>query len=211
MTKQAFTNRIIFSSILTAIAIVLIVAFSVTMFGRYAPPNEKNTISTSGTVSEVYHAVPKGEVVVSLSNGEKLKLVYPMGIQNLYSTIGYDIDELADLLEGQVIQCRRMEHLPWAVEITVGDTKLDNIKLTAQQMVVTRVAIVIVGAIMLALCVGGEAVYLKAKYQAYRKIKRKQERKAKRALKLMEKSPETQAPADHSAGACHKQLLIQRL
>lgn len=188
MTKQPFVKHIVFSSMITAIAIMVIVAFCVTMFGRYAPPNENNTFLISGTVTEVYHAVPKGEVVVSLLNGEKLKLVYPMGIQNLYSTIGYDIEELADLLEGKVIQCRRTEHRPWAVEIYVDDIKIDNTELTTQQMVVTRVAIVIVGAIGLALCVGGDVAYLKAKYQAYRKLKRKQDQKAKRASKLMKKT-----------------------
>ena len=187
MTKQTFRKHIVFSSILTVIAIVVIVGFCAIMFKRYSPPSENNTSLINGTVTEVYHAVPKGEIVVAMSNGDLLKLVYPMGIRNLYSTIGYDVVQLADLLEGEIIECRRMDHLPWAVEIYVGDTKIDNNKLTTQQVVVTRVAIVILGLIMIAFPISGDVIYLKSKYKCYLKEKKKQERKAKRELKKSQK------------------------
>lgn len=125
MHKQNYRKQILFSSILVAIAIVAIVVFGACMFKRYSPPNESNTSVMSGTVTEVYYTAP-GErvVVISMSDGDKLKLVSPYTLGNLYSTIGYDIEELADLLEGKDIEYRRMNDLPWAVEISVGDIKL---------------------------------------------------------------------------------------
>lgn len=188
MHKQTFRKQIVFSSILTAIAIVAIVVFCACMFKRYSPPNENNTSTMSDTVTEVYYTAP-GErvVVIALLDKEPLKLVFPYTLNNLYSTIGYDIDELANLLEGKDIEYRRMNDLPWAIEIYVGDTKIDNTKLTTQQMYFTRVGIVIIGLIMLAFAVCGDIVYLKSRYRIYQKVKRKQNKKAKRELKLMAK------------------------
>ena len=162
------------------------------MLKKHSPPNENNTVLTNGTVCDVYHAVPKGEVVISISNGELLKLVYPLGIQNLYSTIGYDVDELADLLVGKVIQCRRMNDLPWAVEIDVDDTKIDNTKLTSLQVILTRVGIIILGLILIAFPICGDVAYLKSKYKCYLKVKKKQERKAERELKLITREKKNQ-------------------
>ena len=141
------------------------------MFVRYSPPNENNTFWISGRVTEVYHALPKGVVVVAMSNGEVLQLVYPTGIWELQSAIGCDVDQLANLLEGEEIRCRRMKQLSWAVEIEAGDTIVDNSELTTQQMVVTREAIVVFGMILLAICIGCEVTYLHTKYRCYLKMK----------------------------------------
>jgi len=70
------------------------------MFKRYSPPNKNNTHLISRTVTEVYRTVPTSEVVIAMSNGNSLKLVYPGGIDDLYSAIGYDLEQHADLLEG---------------------------------------------------------------------------------------------------------------
>lgn len=179
MTKQTYIKHIVVSFVLTAIAIVAIVFFSIAMFKKYPLPNENNTSLTAGIVTDVYHAVPKGEIVVLMSNGELLKLVYPLGIQNLYSTIGYDVDKLADSLEGKSIQCRRMKSLPWAVEIYLDNTKIDNTKLTTHQMYLTRAGIITVGLIALAFIICGDVVYLKSKYHSYQKAERKRNKKAK--------------------------------
>ena len=185
MHKQTFRKQIVFSSILTAIAIVPIVVFCACMIKRYSPPNENNTSTMSDTVTEVYYTAP-GErvVVIALLDKEPLKLVSPYTLNNLYSTIGYDIDELANLLEGKDIEYRRMNDLPWAIEIYVGDTKIDNTKLTTQQMYFTRVGIVIVGLIMLAFAVCGDIVYLKSRHHTYQKAERKRIKRAKRDSKL---------------------------
>ncbi len=185
MHKQNFRKHLFLSSILVAIAIVAIVVFCVCMFKRYSPPNESNTAVMSDTVTEVYYTAP-GErvVVIALLDKDPLKLVSPYTLNNLYSSISYDIDELANLLEGKDIKYRRMNDLPWAVEIYVGDTKIDNTKLVTHQMNLTRVGIVIVGLILLAFVICGDVMYLKAKFKRYLKVKKKQDRKAKRKLKF---------------------------
>ncbi len=181
MTKEAFRNHVVLSSVLTLLVIAVVVGFSVVMFHWYAQPDEDNTFVVKGTVLEVYYACPRGEVVIAMENEEAVKFVYPHG--NLYSTIGYDVSQLADLLEGEVVECLRMDHLPWAVEIKVGDTIIDNRELTGQQTVATRVGVVILGLLMLAFTIAIDAVYLKERYSRYLKSKKKQERKAKRETK----------------------------
>lgn len=183
MTKQTFKTKIILSTIVTAIVIALIAAFSVLMFQRYSLPTDRNTFLITGTVNEVYFTATKGEtMIVEMSNRERVQLVYP-NRRALYSAIGYDIEELADLLEGKTIQCRRMNDLPWAVEIVSGDIEIDNYELTAQQIKLTRVGIAILGLIVLAISVGCDISYLKVKYACYEKEKRKQFKKEKRQLR----------------------------
>ena len=46
-------------------------------------------------------------------------LVAPHSASHLCDTIGYDVDQLAQLLEGKTIKYRRMSNMPWAVEICV--------------------------------------------------------------------------------------------
>jgi hypothetical protein len=186
--KQTFRKQIVFSSILTAIAVVAIVVFCVCMFKRYSPPTVNNTSVISGTVTEVYYGGSHyRDIEIAISNDKPLILVAPYSVSHLCDTIGYDVDQLAQLLEGKTIEYRRMNGLPWIVEINVGDTKIDNNKLSIQQMVVTRVAIVIPGLLMLVISISCYVVYLKAKYKRYLKAKKKQERKEKRKLKLMAK------------------------
>jgi hypothetical protein len=189
MPIEVFKRQVVISSIITVMVIAVIICFCVAMFQKYSPPNEENTFTISGTVTEVYHAVPRGEVVIAMSNGDLLKLVYPWGIRNLYTTIGYDVEQLADLLEGKDIVCRRMNHLPWAVEICLGDIRINNHNLTSDQMVVTRVSIVVLGLPMFALVICGDVMYLQPKYKSYLQEKRKLARKAKRELKKKEKRP----------------------
>ena len=189
MPKEVFRRQVIISSVVTVLALAVILVFCVTMFQKYSPPNEDNTFVICGTVTEVYHAFPKGEVVISLSNGDSVRLVYPWGLQNLCEEIGYDIEQLADLLEGEDIKCRRMNDLPWAVEINAAHTQIDNSELTNDQMTVARVGISVLGVIMLAFVIGGDLMYLEPRYQRYLQETRKLSKKAKRALKKKEKKP----------------------
>ncbi len=153
------------------------------MFNRYSFPNEENTSVISGTVTEVYHSVPKGDVVVAMSKGDSLRLVYPWGIRDLYSTLGYDIIQLSDLLEGKNIDCVGMNTLPWAVKIYVDDIIIDNSKLTSDEIFVTRVGIVIMGLIMLVFLIGGDILYLEQKYKRFVKAEKKRMRKINRDMK----------------------------
>ena len=183
MTKSEFKCRIIISSLLSIIAIVLILAFCCLLFIQYTKPNEKNTSVSSGTAIDVYHGGRHKGVIVEMSNGDQFQLVYPHFSGELYSTIGYDLEELCELLEGENIEYRRMNRLPWIVEIYVDDTVIDNNILTAKQIVVSRVTIIILGTIMLSFPIAGEVAYIKSKYRLYKKAGKKRARKARESLK----------------------------
>ena len=183
MTKKDYIRRIVISSILTAIAIALIITFCVLMFAKYSYPSEENTSMSSDIVADVYYASGKKVVIVEMSNGDQFQLVYPNFAKELYATIGYDLDELCDLLKGKEIRYLQMDHLPWIVEIYVDDIVIDNNVLTAKQMSVTRIAIVIIGLIMLAFPICGDITYIKKQYRYYKKSEKKRARKARRSLK----------------------------
>ena len=183
MTKKDFILRIVISSILTTIAIALIITFCVLMFAKYSYPSEENTSMASDTVADVYYAVGADVVIVEMSNGDQFPLVYPNFAKELYATIGYDLDELCNLLKGKEIRYLRMDHLPWIVEIYVDDIVIDNNILTVKQINATRIGIVILGVIMLAFPISGDVVYVKSKYKQYKKAEKKRTRKARRSLK----------------------------
>ena len=181
MTKKDYIWRMIISSILVVIAIALIITFCVCSFIQYTKPNGDNTSISGGSVADVYHGGKKKGVIVEMSNGDQLQLVYPIFSGELYSAIGYDLDELCELLEGEEIEYRRMDHLPWIVEIYVDDIVINNTELTNKQIVATRIGIVIIGLIMLAFPISGDVVYVKSKYKQYKKAEKKRTRKARRS------------------------------
>ena len=181
MTKKNFIRRIIISSVLTAIAIALIITFCVCLFIQYTKPNGDNTSISGGSVADVYHGGKKKGVIVEMSNGDQLQLVYPNFSGELYSAIGYDLDELCELLEGEEIEYRRMDRLPWVTEIHINDIVINNTELTNKQIVATRICIVIIGLIMLAFPISGDVVYVKSKYKQYKKAEKKRTRKARRS------------------------------
>lgn len=183
LNKRTFIRQILLSSFLMFIIIAAIAGLSVMLLQLYAPPSESNTVAVTGTVTEVYFARSKGGVVV-LSSGEQLQLVYPAG--SLYSAVGYDVRQLADLLEGKDIQCRRMARLPWIVEIHAGDATIDNLEATVEQMAFTRAGIVVLGLILLVISIGCDVTYLQAKYQCYLKEQKKQKKRRKRDLKKVQ-------------------------
>ena len=183
MTKKDYIWRMIISSILVVIAIALIITFCVLMFAKYSYPSEENTSMASDTVADVYYASGKEAVVVEMSNGDQLQLVYPNFSGELYSAIGYDLDELCELLEGEEIEYRRMDRLPWVTEIHVNDIVINNNELTNKQIVATRICIVIIGLIMLVFPICGDVAYIKKQYRCYKKSEKKRARKARRSLK----------------------------
>ncbi len=183
MTKSSFRKHVIISSLLTAAAIAIIISFCVIMFHKYSKPSEKNTSMARGAVADVYYSTGPKEVVVEMSDGEKFQLVCPWRSKDLYNAIGYDIDQLAELLEEQNIEYRKMDNLPWMVEIYINNTVIDNNKMTSEEIVTTRVAIVILGLIMLAFAICGEVVYVNSKYKIYKKAEKKRIRSAKKREK----------------------------
>ena len=185
MTKRGFIKYIIISSILAVFVVAAIIVFCIAMFDQYSMPNEDNTSIINAMVTDVYYGVSAStsETVVEMSNGDSLTLVCPWFERSLYSAIGYDIDELADLLEGKNVKCLLMNRLPWAVKIYVDDIVIDNSKLTEDQIIVTRISIVVLGLIMLAFPITGEILYIKSIYRHYKKLEKKLRRKKKRELR----------------------------
>ena len=182
MTKKIFIRRIIISSVLTAIAIALIITFCVCLFIQYTKPNEDNTSVSSGTVADIYHGGKKG-LIVEMSGGEQFQLVYPLYSGELYSAIGYDLNGLSELLVGEKIEYRRMNMLPWVIEIYLDGVVIDNNELTDKQITATRICVLILGAIMLAFPVAGEIAYIKNKYKLYKRAEKKRLRKERRELR----------------------------
>ena len=180
MTKSDFRKHIIISSLLATIVIAGIIAFCVMMFDKYQKPNQENTSIEIGTVSDVYYASGKNVVIVEMSNEEKYQLVCPWFQKDLYNSIGYDLDQLAELLEGQTVEYRKMDKLSWIVEIHINDVVIDNNEMTCEQIDTTYVGIVIVGLIMLAFPICGEIAYIKTKYKIHKKAEKKRIKKAKR-------------------------------
>ena len=180
MTKKDFLRRIIISSILTAIAIALIITFCICLFIQYTEPNEDNTSISGGTVTDVYHGGKNKGVIVEMSNTDQLQLVYPNFSSELYSAIGYDLDELCELLKGKEIEYRRMNRLPWVTEIYVDDIVINNTKLTNKQITVSRIAIVIIEIIMLAFPICGDVAYVQKQHKHYKKAEKRRARKAGR-------------------------------
>ena len=179
MTKSEFKKHIIVSSLLTVVAIAVIISFCVIMFDKYSKPSEDNTSVSSGTVAEVYYA-SGNRVIVEMSDGEQFQLVCPWLPKDLYNAIGYDLNQLAELLEGQKVEYRKMDKLPWVVEIYINDIVIDNNKMTSEEIDTTYVCIVIIGLIMLAFPVCGEVAYIKAKHKIYKKAEKERVRSAKR-------------------------------
>ena len=170
MTKSEFRKHIIISSLLATIVIAGIIAFCVIIFDKYSKPSEENTSIEIGTVADVYYATGKNVVIVEMSNEEKFQLVCPWFQKDLYNSIGYDLDQLVELLEGKTVEYRKMDKLPWVVEIYIDDIVIDNNKMTCEEMDTTYVGIVIVGLIMLTFPICGEIAYIKAKHKGISKI-----------------------------------------
>ena len=188
MTKSEFKKHIIVSSLLTVVAIVVIISFCVIMFDKYSKPREDNTSISSGTVADVYYRTGTQEVVVEMTTGEQFHLVCPWLPKDLYNAIGYDLNQLTELLEGQKVEYRKMDKLPWVVEIYINDIVIDNNKMTSEEIDTTYVGIVIIGLIMLAFPVCGEVAYIKAKHKIYKKAEKKRVRSAKRKKEQITKS-----------------------
>ena len=183
MTKKDFIKRIIISSILTVIAIALIITFLVFLFIKYTKPNEDNTSVKSGIVTDVNRGGKNEGIIVEISNGERLQLVYPSFSSELFSKIGYDFKELCELLEGESIEYRRMDRLPWITEIYAKDIQINNNELTNKQITLSHIGIVIIGIMMLAIPVSADVEYMKKQYSLYKKAEKKRIRKARQSLK----------------------------
>lgn len=188
LTKAEFRRCIIISSIIALIFLIAASIFCVAMFNEYTFVSDDTTHISSGTVADVFFAVGSHQGVgLEMSDGNCFYLVYPWFARGLYKSIGYDIDELSNLLEERSIEYRRMNNHVWIVEIYVDDITIDNTKLTNEQTTATRFGIVIIG-IMMAIVIGAIYIgYLKDKYVLYKRGERKRIKKLKRSLKLSKK------------------------
>ncbi len=187
LSKTEFRRCIVISSIIALIFLIAALIFCVAMFDRYSMPNDDSTYMSKGTVADVYFAVGSNSVWIEMVDSERLQLVYPWFARELYTTIGYDLNELSELLEGKSIKFRRMKEVPWIVEIYVDDIVIDNNKLTCEQTTATHACIVIIGIMTIIVVAIIYIWYLKDKYTLFKRAEKKRVKKLKRSLKLSEK------------------------
>lgn len=170
---------------LTAIVIAVIISFCVIMFDQYSKPSEDNTSISSGVVADVYYASGRDLVIVEMSDGEQFQLVYTWRPTVLYNAIGYNIDQLAEILEGKNVEYCKMDKLPWVVEIYSDDIVINNNKMTSKKINEAHAGIVLIGIIMLAFSICVEVEYINAKQKIYRKAENKRARSAKRRVNIL--------------------------
>ena len=183
MTKKAFALRTAISITIAVTAIALYLLFAYTQWLKYSSPDESNTTVFSGTITDVYYGVPHGGVTVVFADGEKLRFAYATRSRELYEHLGYSLDELVELLEGEEVVCTRMTRLSWIVEIRLGDITLSNEALTVEQIKVTRWSILILAPIWVAICAVADVSYIRIVHERYAKAKEQTRLKALWAVK----------------------------
>ncbi len=148
------------------------------MFCKYAPPNENNTYTSHGTVSDVYLVLEskKTHLEIAFNNGESFRLVYSNTIKELYLNLGYDDEELAELLKGKEVEFTALKNWNWITNISANNIRIDNSELTAKQCRLTQLGIAILGIIMLTF-----PIYLEKMYwdKQIKSIKSKSKKRAK--------------------------------
>ena len=193
MTKSEFRKHIIGASWIALVSMVGITLFSVYMFDMYSFPTMENTSVASGTISEVYVRGGKNPtVIVETSDGEQLALVCPYFLKDLYKDIGYNLDQLVELLEGKNIEYRIMDKLSWVLEIYVDDVVIDNNNLTRDEIITTLVGIVILAILMIVILVCIEIAYLQPKYKLYQQYERKRLKRVMRELQKAQRREKKQ-------------------
>lgn len=171
--------------------IILAVVICFFLYGIYqnAPIDHDTTSFKTGKVTDVYHGVPSGEIVVVFDNGDTLHFArHEWGLKELYSNIGYDVDALADLLIGNTVKYQRMDRVPWIVKICIGDTVIDNTELTNKINEEWRWGCAILCIMVYAMAIACDVVYLRSKYARYKGLERKRRKKEKRRAKLAQKN-----------------------
>ena len=193
MTKSEFRKHIVVASLIALVSMVVITLFSVYMFDMYSFPTMENTSVASGTISEVYvGGGKKATVILETSDGEQLVLVCPYFLKDLYKDIGYNLDQLAELLEGKKVEYRIMDKLSWVLEIYVDDVVIDNNNLTRDEIITTLVGIVILAILMIVILVCVEIIYLQPKYKLYQQYERKRLKRVMRELQKAQRREKKQ-------------------
>ena len=147
--------------LLCLIVIVLVICLCTAQFNRYTPPSNDNTSIISVTVSDVYYSLNKKSVVIRTSNGDEYQLVSPTSSNGLYDEIGYNLEELGDMIKGKKVELLVLDELPWVVEINVDGVVINNSVLTIKQSNVTKVSIIILGVLMVMFPIGLTLIYSK--------------------------------------------------
>ena len=159
------------------------------VFYKYAPPTDNTTTLARSTVKEVYYHYKLGEICIVTTDGAEYRLTSPnKGTTQLRQEIGYSTEQLAALLEGSEIQYRYMDRLPWITHIYIGNTVIDNTKLTNDAIITSNIGTAVICFIGLAFPVCGYVYYLRAKYARYKGLERKRRKKERRAQKLAQQS-----------------------
>ena len=159
--SRVFTKKpIVISLAFTVFIVAVITVFLGGMFNKYSPPSSENTSVINATVADAYYSLNKKAIVVETSDAGEFVLTYTTS-RALHSETGYSSDELAEFIRGKDVELLVMNDLEWIVEIHAGDIIIDNTKLTARQVSITRASVIVLGIIALTLTVSAEILYLK--------------------------------------------------
>ena len=184
MEKKTFAKQVVFSVVAILVLAAVCIWFSY-RFGlyQYASPTDEITSVASGTVKRVYQSHTKTDhnLYIKMSTGEKLILAYGFNMSTFRNETGYDLEQLQALLEGNDITYLRMDRIPWIVKTYIGDTVIDNTKLTNQDLIGSRWGGVILSSILLIVAIVWDVYYFRKKYA---KIEDKRRKKETRRMKL---------------------------
>ena len=190
LQKRAFIKQVFVSTILFLLSVACIVGlFAYIVFYKYAPPTDNTTTSAQNTVKEVYYHYKLGDICIIMTDDTEYRLTSPnKGTKQLDQEIGYSTEQLSALLEGNEIQYQYLTRLSWITHIHIGDTTIDNTKLTNDAITTSNIGTTVICLIALAFPVCGYIYYLRSKYARYKGLERKRKKKERRAQRLVEKN-----------------------
>ncbi len=182
LTRREFRLRLGIALSMALIALTAIAWLGMAMLHQYELPSKENTYSFRCRITEIEYTSGHKTIPIVTAEGEKLEFVYPWGKSDFFNSIGYDWEELVDLLEGQEVTVCRMERLPWIVSLTVGDITLDNLELTRTECQETHLAIGMIGLLLLAIVIVCLVEYWHTIWKKYQKGEKNRRRRERRAV-----------------------------
>lgn len=189
MDMKALKKQAILSGVILLLFAIICIWFSY-RFGiyQYAARTEDNTSIARGTVESVYTSTTRRghsrTLYVGMTSGENLILSHGFTMSSFKNETGYDLAQLRALLEGNEITYLRMDRVPWIVKIYIGDTVIDNTKLTDTDLTTSRWGVPILSSLLLIAAIIWDICHFRKKYaQMERKRRKKERRRAKLAQK----------------------------
>ncbi len=199
LTHQGFRYRLGIAFSIALIALAATLWFCMAMLHQYELPSAENTYSFRCRITEIEYTSGHGTIRLVTAEGEKLEFVYPWRKSDFFEAIGYDWEELVDLLEGQEVTVCRMERQPWIISLTVGDITLDNLELTRAECQETHLGIGMIGLLLLAIVTVSLVEYWRSIWKLYQRGEKNRRRRERRAAAKRKEVPKKLTPAELTA------------